>query len=88
MLKVTEIGDTIGVVGFDKNGLMIKSRYFSKVGRQFTNKELIEIVTDNAPRIKYIKIFKKTPIDVPFLGWYRCSGRKIKIDDLPFHWEK
>lgn len=88
MLKIGEMYDTIGVQGYAKvNGKMecittIVKRKFAT----YSTQKLIEEITEKNPNVQYVKIYKKTPFDVPFFQWYNKWGREIepKVMDIIF----
>lgn len=91
MLKLNVVCDTIGVQGYAKtNGKMecvttITKRKFGTYPIQ----NLIKEITEKNPNVQYVKIYKKTPIDVPFFQWYNKWGRELehKVMDAIFEIE-
>lgn len=91
MLKLDVVYDTIGVQGYGKvNGKIecIERNVKRKFGTYPIHK-LIEEITKQNPKVMYVKIYKKTPIDVPFFQWYNKWGTELepKVMDAIFEIE-
>lgn len=80
MLQIDEVYTTIGVQGYAKvNGRWECIESF--VERKFNTYNIttlrMKMILRN-PKVQYIKIYKKTPIAVPFLKWYDTKGNEVK----------
>ena len=80
MLKLNVVCDTIGVQGYAKtNGKMeCIERIIKRKFDTYHIQKLIEEITEKNPNVQYVKIYKKTPINVPFFQWYDKCGREIE----------
>ena len=91
MLKLDVVCDTIGVQGYAKtNGKMeCIERIIKRKFGTYSTQKLIEEITEKNPNVQYVKIYKKTPIDVPFFQWYNKWGRELehKVMDAIFEIE-
>jgi hypothetical protein len=91
MLKIGEMYDTIGVQGYARVNCKMEC-IITIVKRKFatySTQNLIKEITEKNPNVQYVKIYKKTPFDVPFFQWYSKWGREIepKVMDAIFEIE-
>lgn len=91
MLYIDEVNTTIGVQGWGKiDGEMVCiDRFIERKFGRYGIESLIEKLLKRNPNVQYIKIYKKTPIDVPFFQWYNKWGRELepKVMDAIFEIE-
>lgn len=80
MLKLDVVCDTIGVQGYSKvSGKMeCIERIIKRKFDTYHIQRLIKDITEKNPNVQYIKIYKKTQINVPFLKWFDTNGTEIE----------
>lgn len=87
-LYINEVHTTIGVQGYtNESGKMVCIESFTN--RKFGYYPICDLILRmkmRNPKVRFIKIYKKTPISVPSLEWYKVNGDKMSREERNEVW--
>ena len=84
VLELNECGDIIGCQGYAKTmfGMIhVESIHKRKFGT-YDIDEMLEETFNLHPAIQYVKVYKKTPINVSYFEWYDDMKHKVKREEM------